>query len=90
MLVAILSVGLAVGAASAQKPVRDWPSQRSGVVDRGDDPPMGRGGECRHEGERIAQGESICIELGGRTYPARCGMSLNNTSWIRQDGTCPN
>ncbi|WP_099867723.1 hypothetical protein [Pararhizobium haloflavum] len=67
------------------------PVGTDGESDQREDPPMGRGGECRHEGNRIPQGERICITANGETFSALCGMSLNNTSWIRQDaGTaCP-
>lgn len=88
-LAAIAATLMIVPAAAEEAEWYLWPSQRGEGVDHGDAPPMGVGGECRHEGERIAQGETICIEAGGERYRALCGMALNNTSWLRQSGACP-
>ncbi len=87
--VVLLSALMATGSA-AQEPPREWPSQSAmgEVQDRGDDPAMGRGGRCRHQGQRVAQGGTICLEVNGERYNALCGMELNNTSWLRQPGSC--
>jgi hypothetical protein len=89
LTVIIIAAGCA-SVALAQDTVREWPSQQgAATLDQGDDPAMGRGGRCRFEGDRIEQGESQCItDAQGRSYSAVCAMSLNNTSWIPQEGSC--
>ena len=79
-------------AAAQQSPVREWPSQQSsqqsGTLDQGDDPPMGAGGNCRLNGERIPQGETQCLDVHGERFIATCGRVLNNTSWLMSDEPC--
>ncbi len=75
-------------AAAQESPEREWPSQQSGTLDQGDDPAMGAGGSCRLDGERIAQGESQCLDVNGERFIATCGRVLNNTSWLTSDEPC--
>ena len=82
----IVTAALA-GPAPAQEAARVWPSQQSGMPE-GEDAAMGASGSCRLDGERIAQEETACLDVHGERFPALCGKSLNNTSWIRQDGSC--
>jgi len=42
----------------------------------------------RH-GERVELGRSICLTVDGRSYMARCGMSLNNPAWRDTGEGCP-
>lgn len=86
----LLLSSLMASASSAQEPAREWPSQSviGETQDRGDDPAMGGSGRCRHQGERVAQGNTICLDVNGERYNALCGMELNNTSWLRQPGSC--
>lgn len=86
-MLALLLLAFTAGAADAQQ-VRGWPS-REAAAGPAEDPPMGRGGECRHEGRRIAQGETACIGRAGDRRLARCDMVLNNTSWIDEEPDCP-
>lgn len=79
---------LAAGLAAAQEPAREWPSQSIDLGEIDEDPPMGKGGRCRVGGERIEQGVTTCINFGEGAQPALCGMSLNVTSWLPQDGSC--
>lgn len=45
---------------------------------------------CRYPGGYAAQGETVCIDVCGDRYLARCGMVLNNTAWRRvRDGCGP-
>jgi len=32
-------------------------------------------------GKRVELGESICLHVDGRSFVARCEMSLNNPTW---------
>lgn len=76
------------GANAQDAPAREWPSQQSGEVDRGDDPAMGAGGSCRLNGDRIPQGETQCLDVHGERFIATCGRVLNNTSWLMSDEPC--
>lgn len=84
-ILVVLLLAATTGAVGAQP--REWPS-RNAAAGPAEDPPMGLGGECRHEGRRIDQGETACIGHGGDRRMARCGMMLNNTSWITQETRC--
>jgi len=39
-------------------------------------------------GERKEIGERICLTVDGRSYMARCEMSLNNPMWREIGGEC--
>ena len=39
-------------------------------------------------GARVELGEVICMFVDGRSFQARCEMSLNNPMWRETDGTC--
>ena len=39
-------------------------------------------------GERVELGQTICLEVGGRRFTARCEMSLNNPMWREQQEGC--
>lgn len=87
-LVALVAFILAAGPLAAQEAPREWPSRAIDVDDEGEDLPMGKGGRCRVDGERIAQGDGACVDFGEGARPALCGMSLNVTSWLPQEGSC--
>ncbi len=40
------------------------------------------------KGERVELGQSICLDVGGRRFTARCEMSLNSPMWREQQGGC--
>jgi len=40
------------------------------------------------KGERVELGQTICLEVGGRRFTARCEMSLNNPMWREQQEGC--
>lgn len=88
---AMVLAGLIATEPAAQEREREWPSQLAeDVAGPPDDPPLGLGGRCRIEGERVDQGETRCLTSAtGRRYLALCGMGLNNTSWLPQAETCP-
>lgn len=45
---------------------------------------------CTNRGERVELGQTACLRVDGRTFTARCGMSLNNPAWRRErDGCSP-
>jgi hypothetical protein len=44
---------------------------------------------CRYQGKEFAQGEVVCIRVGGVSRLARCGMNLNNSSWEFIKDGCP-
>ena len=75
-------------AAAQQESERAWPSQQPGAPTGPEDPPLGRGGNCRYQGERTPQGDTACIDRHGRNEEALCGMSYNVTSWVWQNETC--
>lgn len=87
-LIALCAIILAAGPLAAQEAAREWPSHAIDVDDEGEDLAMGRGGRCRLDGERIEQGVTACVDFGEGAQPALCGMSLNVTSWLPQDGSC--
>ena len=39
-------------------------------------------------GERIELGTTICMEVDGRVFSARCEMALNNPFWREVEGGC--
>jgi hypothetical protein len=39
-------------------------------------------------GARVELGEVICLYVDGRTFEARCEMSLNNPMWRETGGSC--
>ena len=39
-------------------------------------------------GERVELGQTICMEVDGRTFAARCEMALNNPFWRETEGNC--
>ena len=39
-------------------------------------------------GERVELGQTICLEVGGRRFTARCEMSLNSPMWREQSEGC--
>lgn len=39
-------------------------------------------------GARIEMGETQCLRVGGRSYLARCEMSLNNPIWREVSDSC--
>lgn len=39
-------------------------------------------------GSRVELGQSICLDVGGRRFTARCEMSLNNPMWREQKEGC--
>jgi hypothetical protein len=49
------------------------------------------GPECRclYDGRTFDQGQYACIRIGGTARLARCGMALNNSSWIFVKDGCP-
>lgn len=85
---AICMIAALQPAAAQQQNERVWPSRQAGAPTGPEDPPFGRGGSCRYQGERIAQGDTVCIDRDGRGEQALCGMSYNVTSWLWQNGTC--
>jgi len=45
---------------------------------------------CTNRGERVETGETACLRVGGRSFTARCGISLNNPTWREvKDGCDP-
>lgn len=44
---------------------------------------------CTNRGERVELGETACLRVGGRSFTARCDMSLNNPTWRRVEDGCP-
>lgn len=43
---------------------------------------------CTNRGERVEIGEMSCLQIGGREFTARCGMSLNNPAWRDKTEGC--
>lgn len=43
---------------------------------------------CHAHGKIFSQGETACLAYRNSEQLARCGMVLNNSSWIRTDETC--
>ncbi len=44
---------------------------------------------CVFKGRRYEQGDMVCIKLPGSVERSvRCGLMLNNTSWITAPGAC--
>ncbi|MEM8631147.1 MAG: hypothetical protein AAGF74_07915 [Pseudomonadota bacterium] len=39
-------------------------------------------------GQRIELGQTICMQVDGRMYMARCEMSLNNPMWREMQQGC--
>ncbi|WP_082802369.1 hypothetical protein [Falsihalocynthiibacter arcticus] len=39
-------------------------------------------------GSRVELGQSICLQVDGRMFTARCEMSLNNPMWREQSEGC--
>ncbi len=39
-------------------------------------------------GSRVELGQSICLNVDGRSFTARCEMSLNNPMWREQKEGC--
>ncbi|HHI71643.1 MAG TPA: hypothetical protein ENJ91_11615 [Rhodobacteraceae bacterium] len=39
-------------------------------------------------GDRVELGQTICLEVNGRRFTARCEMSLNNPMWREQQEGC--
>lgn len=57
-------------------------------------PPAKKGFEypecyCTNRGEKVPMGKTAYLEVGGRTFLARCGMSLNNPTWRPTGEACP-
>ena len=53
--------------------------------------PGGRVIECfctDQTGSRVELGQSICLTISGRSFTARCEMSLNNPMWREQKEGC--
>ena len=44
---------------------------------------------CRYQGKLFDHGQLVCIHVDGKTRLARCGMALNNSSWIFLADGCP-
>ncbi len=44
---------------------------------------------CTNRGQRIEMGGLVCLEVDGRSYLARCEMSLNNPMWRKVQDGCP-
>lgn len=44
---------------------------------------------CVANGETFQQGETTCLRVDGRSWLARCGKVLNNSSWERLGEGCP-
>ncbi len=40
-------------------------------------------------GGRVELGESICLQVDGKTFLAQCQMSLNNPMWRKLQDGCP-
>lgn len=40
------------------------------------------------DGGRVEMGETVCLTVGGRSFLARCEMSLNVPMWRETGGPC--
>lgn len=45
--------------------------------------------QCRYQGKQFKQGQVVCIRVDGTAKLARCGMNLNNSSWVFVKTACP-
>ena len=45
--------------------------------------------QCLANGKSFQIGEVACLIVSGKGFLARCETVLNNTSWTRIDGICP-
>ena len=46
--------------------------------------------KCRNrDGRYYELGQSVCLNVDGRSYLARCEMKLNVSSWTPIDDGCP-
>ena len=44
---------------------------------------------CRGNGEKVPEGQTICLKTASGAKLARCERVLNNTSWKILDKDCP-
>jgi hypothetical protein len=40
-------------------------------------------------GSRVEMGETICMQVDGKSFVAQCQMSLNNPMWRKLQDGCP-
>ena len=45
--------------------------------------------KCSNRGEMLPMGALVCLTVDGKTFLARCEMSLNNPTWRRVQDGCP-
>jgi len=45
--------------------------------------------KCSNRGEMLPMGALVCLRVDGKTFLARCEMSLNNPTWRRVQDGCP-
>lgn len=43
---------------------------------------------CTNRGARVELGRTACLRVDGRSFTARCAMSLNNPVWRRERDGC--
>ncbi|MEM8628206.1 MAG: hypothetical protein AAGF32_09755 [Pseudomonadota bacterium] len=43
---------------------------------------------CRFQGGDVRVGQTVCMQIGGRSVAATCTKVLNNTSWTFGAGGC--
>lgn len=56
-------------------------------------PALANAGEdctCRHQGNDIPEGQTICMKTPSGMQMAKCDRVLNNTSWKMLGTECPN
>jgi len=45
---------------------------------------------CTNRGARVELGDTACLRVDGRSFTARCAMSLNTPAWRKErDGCAP-
>lgn len=45
--------------------------------------------KCSNRGEMLPMGALVCLNVDGKTFLARCEMSLNNPTWRHVQDGCP-
>ena len=45
--------------------------------------------KCSNRGEMVPMGGVACLTVDGKSFLARCEMSLNNPTWRRVQDGCP-